>query len=121
MSWIDHIVERQIQEGMRRGEFDGLPGAGRPLDLDPREPGWWAKRLVDAERSRLRHDEVREDLTRRRARFWFAADLVELREQVTTANKMLAEANAVMEPADRFELVDWAETADTWRKVRVRR
>jgi hypothetical protein len=28
------VVEERIQEGMRRGDFDDLPGAGKPLDLD---------------------------------------------------------------------------------------
>jgi len=36
--WID----RQIREAMERGEFDNLPGAGRPLELDPSED-WWVK------------------------------------------------------------------------------
>jgi hypothetical protein len=30
----DAIAEERIQEAMRRGAFDGLPGAGRPLELD---------------------------------------------------------------------------------------
>lgn len=30
---LDFLVEETIQEAMARGEFDGLPGAGRPLDL----------------------------------------------------------------------------------------
>ncbi len=30
----DAVAEERIQEAMRRGEFDNLPGAGRPLDLD---------------------------------------------------------------------------------------
>jgi len=28
------IAERKIQEAMERGEFDGLPGKGKPLDLE---------------------------------------------------------------------------------------
>ncbi len=28
------LVERRIEEAVARGEFDDLPGAGRPLDLD---------------------------------------------------------------------------------------
>lgn len=28
------IAEQRIREAMERGEFDGLPGAGRPLKLD---------------------------------------------------------------------------------------
>jgi Domain of unknown function (DUF1992) len=30
----DAVAEERIQEAMRRGDFDHLPGAGRPLDLD---------------------------------------------------------------------------------------
>jgi Domain of unknown function (DUF1992) len=38
-------VERQIQEAMERGEFDNLPGAGKPIaDLDkPHDELWWIK------------------------------------------------------------------------------
>ena len=28
------IAERKIEEALARGEFDGLPGEGRPLELD---------------------------------------------------------------------------------------
>jgi isopenicillin N synthase-like dioxygenase len=31
---LDKIVDEIIQDAMARGEFDGLPGAGKPLDLD---------------------------------------------------------------------------------------
>lgn len=33
-SIIGAIAERRIQEAQERGEFDDLPGAGRPLQLD---------------------------------------------------------------------------------------
>jgi Domain of unknown function (DUF1992) len=38
-------VERQLQEAMERGEFDNLPGAGKPIaDLDkPHDELWWIK------------------------------------------------------------------------------
>lgn len=38
-------VERQIREATERGEFDDLPGAGRPIpDLDePHDELWWVK------------------------------------------------------------------------------
>jgi hypothetical protein len=31
---IDQMVERRIAEAIARGDFEGLPGAGRPLELD---------------------------------------------------------------------------------------
>ena len=44
-------VDLQVQEAIRRGEFDNLPGAGRPiknLDRD-HDPDWWVKQLVERE------------------------------------------------------------------------
>jgi hypothetical protein len=34
MSVLDALAEARIEEAMREGAFDDLPGAGRPLDLD---------------------------------------------------------------------------------------
>ena len=31
---LDFLVEQKLAEAVSRGEFDNLPGAGRPLDLD---------------------------------------------------------------------------------------
>jgi len=31
---VDKIAERRIVDAMEHGEFDNLPGAGRPLDLN---------------------------------------------------------------------------------------
>jgi hypothetical protein len=44
-------VERQIQEAAERGEFDGLPGAGKPIpDLDkPHDELWWVKQKLRRE------------------------------------------------------------------------
>lgn len=44
-------VERQIREAQERGEFDNLPGAGKPLEFleKPQEEDWWIKRLIERE------------------------------------------------------------------------
>jgi len=34
MQALESIAEQRIQEALARGELDGLPGEGRPLDLD---------------------------------------------------------------------------------------
>jgi len=34
MLTLELIAERKIAEAAARGEFDGLPGAGKPLDLE---------------------------------------------------------------------------------------
>ncbi|MGV9711223.1 DnaJ family domain-containing protein [Gordonia sp. NPDC003424] len=36
-----------IREATERGEFDDLPGMGKPLDLsDADDPDWWVKRKI---------------------------------------------------------------------------
>lgn len=44
-------VDLQIQEAMARGDFDDLPGAGKPLkDLgSSHDPDWWLKKLIERE------------------------------------------------------------------------
>jgi hypothetical protein len=44
-------VEKAIREAQERGEFDNLPGAGKPLkDLgDTDDPMWWLRRYVERE------------------------------------------------------------------------
>ena len=37
---LQYLAERRIEEAIARGEFDNLPGAGRPLDLDDEDPLW---------------------------------------------------------------------------------
>ncbi len=45
-----HYVEITIQQAMRRGDFDDLPGAGKPLPLrDVHDPDWWIRRKIERE------------------------------------------------------------------------
>ncbi|MGN6325097.1 DUF1992 domain-containing protein [Pseudolysinimonas sp.] len=46
-----HYVEISIQQAMRRGDFDHLPGAGKPLDLRAvHDPDWWIRRKIEREK-----------------------------------------------------------------------
>lgn len=47
-TWVD----LQVRAAMERGEFDDLPGAGRPIrDLGTEhDPDWWLRKLVERER-----------------------------------------------------------------------
>ncbi|GAB3793070.1 DnaJ family domain-containing protein [Nocardioides ungokensis] len=46
-AWVD----QQIRVAMAKGEFDDLPGAGKPIkDLGSQhDPDWWLKKLVERE------------------------------------------------------------------------
>lgn len=47
-TWVD----LQIRQAMERGDFDDLPGSGKPIqDLGTRhDPDWWLKQMVERER-----------------------------------------------------------------------
>lgn len=49
---IRRFAERRIEEAMQEGKFDNLPGAGKPLELEPipaqenARLNWWALRVL---------------------------------------------------------------------------
>ena len=49
-----HFVEIRIQQAMRAGEFDDLPGAGKPLPGigGVHDPDWWIRRKIERENLR---------------------------------------------------------------------
>lgn len=44
-------VEEQLRVAMERGDFDDLPGAGKPIEGlgETHDPDWWLKKLVERE------------------------------------------------------------------------
>ncbi|MDL9981492.1 DUF1992 domain-containing protein [Microbacterium candidum] len=48
------VVETAIQQAIRRGEFDDLPGAGKPIPRlgDHHDPDWWIRRKIETEQLR---------------------------------------------------------------------
>jgi hypothetical protein len=50
-SWYESAVDRRIREAQEQGEFDNLPGLGKPLPDHGREydEDWWVKDWVRRE------------------------------------------------------------------------
>lgn len=43
-------VDLQVRHAIARGDFDDLPGAGKPLRLpDRHDPDWWVRSLIERE------------------------------------------------------------------------
>ncbi|MEZ4320067.1 MAG: DUF1992 domain-containing protein [Myxococcota bacterium] len=50
MDRFESAVEQMIQAAMRQGDFDHLPGKGKPIeDLDQNDPDWWIKKKMKDE------------------------------------------------------------------------
>jgi hypothetical protein len=51
-SVLRRLAERRIEDAMKEGKFDNLPGAGQPLELEPAPAEenarlmWWALRIL---------------------------------------------------------------------------
>ncbi|WP_050949942.1 DnaJ family domain-containing protein [Gordonia effusa] len=44
------LADMHIRKAIERGDFDDLPGSGKPLDLsDADDPDWWLKRFMKRE------------------------------------------------------------------------
>ena len=48
----NEFVNLQIERAMARGEFDNLPGAGKPIEGlgAQHDPDWWLKKLIEREK-----------------------------------------------------------------------
>jgi hypothetical protein len=52
MARKNQYVDLQIERAMARGEFDNLPGAGKPIKGlgAQHDPDWWLKKLIEREK-----------------------------------------------------------------------
>jgi hypothetical protein len=122
-SWVDV----QIRRAMERGDFDDLPGAGKPIEGlgTEHDPEWWLKQLIERERIavlppalQLRKDDAELD----RLLDTLAAE-TEVRKQVEDFNARVLRARYT--PVDGPPLVtmprDVEETVAAWRERRAAR
>ncbi len=98
------MVDRQIRQAAERGEFDDLPGAGKPIEgLDAGyDPGWWAKRYLRREKARDRADELRRTIRAEAPRLKTASDRVAAEGRVGELNEMVRAVNEHLPPGDQL-------------------
>lgn len=106
-SWID----TQVRQAQERGEFDNLPGAGKPIpDIDqPYDENWWLKKKLKSENVsllpptlRLRR-EAEDTLAEARA----ARTEKRVRELLEGLNKKIREMNSSVVPGPPLNLMPY--------------
>jgi hypothetical protein len=115
-------VERQIREAIERGEFDNLPGAGKPIpDLDkPHDELWWVK-------DKLRREQLsylpptlalRKEAEDALAAALGAGSERQLRRILAAINRKIVEGNrkAASGPPLNLMPFDVDRVVDDWRK-----
>ena len=101
-------VERSIREAMARGEFDDLPGAGKPLpDIDRQyDPDWWARRYLEQMKAQDAADDVRRSITRELPLLRTMGDRAAAQARADELNTVVAEVNRALPEADRIEPIE---------------
>ena len=130
-TWVD----QQVRQAMARGDFDDLPGAGKPIpDLGTRhDPDWWVKQLIERERItgvlpaalQLRKDDAELDgrLDRLMSEREVREELDDFNQRVVTARRQLQGGPPVITPTRDVEATvsgggsgAWAPHWTGWRR-----
>lgn len=121
-------VETAIQQAIRRGDFDGLPGAGKPLAGlgDTHDPDWWIRRKIASEQItglgppaltlRVEHSEMAERLDTLRREDEVRDAVEDFNRRVIEARRQLLGGPPVVTPTHDVD----AEVS-AWRDRRAAR
>ncbi|WP_422769732.1 DUF1992 domain-containing protein [Plantactinospora sp. WMMC1484] len=121
-------VERQIREAQERGEFDNLPGAGRPLPGHggTYDENWWIRDWVRREnltgigptslKIRKEAEELPERLDRESSEPAVRALVTALNERIVLARRGLVDGPPVV-----LATFDIERVVAAWRERRARR
>ena len=123
VSW-ESWIERKIRESMERGEFDNLPGSGKPIaDLDqPYDELWWLRKKLREEQFSIEPPllELRRQFDRTRAQIAAAGSEAEVRRLVVAINDRIVYVNShtTSGPATELAPLDVERVLAQWRSAR---
>ena len=121
-SWIDH----QIRLGMERGEFENLPGKGKPLaGIDePHDDDWWIKQKLKREEVSVLPPTLalRKELDDVRAEIAATDSEATVRRLVAAINERIVRVNrlATSGPPSTLMPLDVERTVREWRAAQPR-
>jgi hypothetical protein len=116
-TWID----RQIREGMERGDFDDLPGHGKPIaDVDrPHDELWWVRNKLQREGVSYLPPTLalRKDVEDAHAAIESAGSEAEVRAIVIDVNERIRAVNrqATAGPPSNLVPLDVEAAVERWR------
>jgi Domain of unknown function (DUF1992) len=125
-SRFESMLDRQIRAAEARGEFDDLPGSGKPLasESTPYSPDWWVNQLVEREKIgayavppalalRKIADELMKGARELRTERDVRAAVVDYNERAEYQRKLPQEGRVVVLPP-----LDADEIVEGWRRGR---
>jgi DNA polymerase/3'-5' exonuclease PolX len=124
-SRFESAIDKQIREAQERGEFDNLPGMGKPLpnDGEAYDEDWWVKKLVAREqlaglaptslKIKREAEELLDTVAARPSEQRVREIVADLNERIEQARRGLVDGPPVVLP-----LFDVEEVVAEWRKRR---
>lgn len=118
------LTEQRIREAQEAGEFDRLPGFGKPIpDIDlPHDENWWVKRKLEREQLSALPPalEIRRDKERTLASLATLGSEAEVRRCLIELNERIRKAHfsAVWGPPADTLPVDVEEEVARWQTTR---
>jgi Domain of unknown function (DUF1992) len=100
-SVLRRLAEKRIEDAMKQGKFDNLPGAGKPLELEPMPADenarltWWALRIL------RKNDFMPEEVTWRKGIDYLKERLERVRDEaevegiVARVNELVRKVNTL--------------------------
>jgi hypothetical protein len=122
-SWYETRIDRLIREAQERGEFDNLPGSGKPLPGrgKPYDENWWIKDWVRREnltglaptslKIRKEAEELMEALAKQSSESSVRTIVADLNERIERVRRGLVEGPPVILP-----LFDVDRVVEAWRR-----
>jgi hypothetical protein len=112
----ESVADRLIREAIERGDFDDLPGAGKPIPGAgrPHDPNWWVKSFVDRERSDGRRRAEYERIEARLGSLWGLRSEQAVRQAVERLNGEIA---ALDQDEARLERFDVEAVVGSWKAM----
>lgn len=119
----ESLPDRIIREAIERGEFEDLPGKGKPiagLDRDY-DPDWWARRFMERLRAGEAVGRAAREVDHLIGTVWLLPDGPAVRKAVAALNSMLESANEAAPESERASLLDPEDVVATWRRMSAAR
>ena len=108
IEFFESLAERRLREAAERGEFDNLPGAGRPLPHlgGTYDPDWWVKEWIRRTSLEDTVAEVRRTIRSELPRWKAFPTSPETSERIRELNETIASLNQKLSPQQRLDPVE---------------
>lgn len=114
---FESVADRLIRESIERGEFDDLPGAGKPIAglNKPYDAQWWLKSFLDRERSKDASVAARDEIHAKLGSVWQLGSEVAVRARVKQLNDEIDTLN--QHALTDFAGFDVEDVVSAWQHV----